>query len=392
MRAAGYRRTIHASYLGYITQAVVNNLAPLLFLIFQDTYNLPLEQITLLITVNFCVQLTVDLLSTLFVDRIGYRTCIVAAHLLCAVGLIGLALFPTLFGTPYAGLLCAVVLYAVGGGLIEVLISPIVEACPTESKAAAMSLLHSFYCWGTVAVVVVSTGFLALAGKGSWQALCCLWAILPLGNALLFTRVPINALTEKNEGMRPGELFSNQIFWLFLVLMLMAGASEQGMSQWASAFAERGLGVSKAVGDLAGPCFFSLLMGTARALSAKYEAKIDLLAVITGSGALCVGAYLLAALAPSPLLSLLGCGLCGLSVGVLWPGIFSLASAHFPKGGTALFALLALGGDLGCSGGPTLVGLVAGAFGEDLKAGLLAALVFPAVLVLCSLLYRKAKH
>ncbi len=387
-----YRHTIYASYLGYITQAVVNNLAPLLFLIFQDSMGLPLRQITFLITVNFCIQLLVDLLSAKFVDRIGCRTCVVAAHVLSAAGLAGMAAFPRLAGDPYAGLLGAVVLYAVGGGLIEVLISPIVEACPTERKAAAMSLLHSFYCWGTVAVVLLSTGFLAAFGKSRWPVLCCLWAILPLANALYFARVPIASLTEENEGMGLRELCARREFWLFLALMVTAGASEQAMSQWASAFAERGLGVTKAVGDLAGPCFFSVLMGSARALYAKYERRLPLLTALTGSGILCVVAYLLAVLSPWPLLSLAGCGLCGFSVGILWPGVFSLASAHFPRGGTALFALLALGGDMGCSGGPTLVGLAAGAFGDSLKAGLAFAMVFPAALAALCAVYRRGRR
>ena len=391
MTTLSYQHTIRASYLGYVTQAAVNNLAPLLFLIFQDTFGPPLGKITLLITVNFCTQLLVDLFSARFIDRIGYRAGIVAAHVLCAAGLAGMAALPFLLPDAYAGLLAAAVLYAVGGGIIEVLISPIVEACPTQRKAAAMSLLHSFYCWGSVAVVLLSTGFLALFGKGSWRALCCLWALLPVGNALFFLCVPIASLTGEGGEMGMGRLFSQKLFWLFAVLMVTAGASELAMSQWASTFAEQGLGVSKAAGDLAGPCFFSLLMGSARAIFAKYEAKIDLLTALMGSGVLCVCAYLLAVLAPSPLLSLAGCGLCGLAVGIFWPGVFSLAAARFPRGGTALFALLALAGDLGCSGGPTLVGLVAGAFGDDLRAGLAAAAVFPAVLILCGLICRRAR-
>lgn len=391
MKKLTYQHTIYAGYLGYVTQAVVNNLAPLLFLIFQDSFGLPLQRITLLITVNFCIQLLVDLLSAKFVDRIGYRKCIVAAHVLCAAGLLGMAFLPSLLTNAYPGLLIAVILYAIGGGLIEVLISPIVEACPTPSKAAAMSLLHSFYCWGTVAVVLLSTLFLALFGKTNWQILSCLWALLPLCNAVFFAKVPIATLTQEHEGMSLRALFGQKMFWIFLVLMVTAGASEQAMSQWASAFAEQGLGVSKVAGDLAGPCFFSILMGSARALYAKFGEKVDLLTFLTVSGGLCVCAYLLAAFAPVSQLSLIGCGLCGFAVGILWPGVFSIASARFPKGGTALFALLALGGDLGCAGGPTLVGLVAGAFGDSLKAGLTAAIFFPVVLIIGSLVCRKRK-
>ena len=392
MKKLDYRHTIRAGYLGYITQAVVNNLAPLLFLIFQDGFGLPLQRITLLITVNFCVQLLVDLSSAKFVDRIGYRPCIVAAHVLCATGLVALAVLPFILGDAFVGLLLAVILYAIGGGLIEVLISPIVEACPTDDKAAAMSLLHSFYCWGAVSVVLLSTGFLAVFGKGSWRVLACLWAVLPLCNAVFFSRVPIATLTAENEGMSLGELFASKVFWVFMALMVTAGASELAMSQWASAFAERALGISKAMGDLAGPCFFAVLMGSARVFYAKYGERIDLLTFIMGSGALCVFSYLLAAFSPVPLLALIGCGLCGLSVGIMWPGVFSIASAHFPRGGTALFALLALGGDLGCSGGPTLVGMVAGLFGESLKAGLAAAALFPLVLIVCAVLFRSMRH
>ena len=386
-----YRATIYASYFGYITQAIVNNLAPLLFVVFQSTFSIPLEKITFLITLNFCIQLVVDLVSAKFVDRIGYRICIVAAHILAAAGLIGLAAFPALFRDPYHGILAAIFLYAVGGGLIEVLISPIVEACPTDNKASVMSLLHSFYCWGTVGVIALSTGFLALFGTAHWRWLTCLWAVVPIVNGIVFTRVPLGTLTAEGEGYSIRKLFSMKLFWLFAILMVAAGASEQAMSQWASAFAEKGLGVSKALGDLAGPCLFSVLMGLARVFYAKFGEKIDLTVAMIGSSLLCIGAYLLAALAPWPLLALVGCGLCGLSVGILWPGIFSVASARIPKGGTAMFALLALAGDLGCSGGPTAVGLIAGAFGDRLQAGLLFAPVFPLALIVCSLLCRKVK-
>ena len=384
-----WRHTQYASYLGYITQAVVNNLAPLLFLIFQEVYRIPLEQITLLVTVNFCVQLSVDMLSTRFVDKIGYRPCIVAAHFFAAAGLAGLGVFPRLLPDPFAGLLAAVFLYAIGGGLIEVLISPIVEACPTENKASAMSLLHSFYCWGSVGVILLSTLFLGAFGKGAWTVLALLWALLPLFNAFWFWRVPIARLTEEGEALPLSKLFSQKLFWIFAALMVAAGACELSMSQWASAFAESGLGVSKTVGDLAGPCFFAVLMGCARVVYAKVGHKLNLLNAQWMCGLLCVVAYLMTALSPIPVLALLGCGLCGFSVGILWPGTFSVAARYLPKGGTAMFALLALFGDLGCTGGPTLVGFVSGIFGGELKMGLLAAVVFPMLLILAVLVCKR---
>ncbi|MDD3410232.1 MAG: MFS transporter [Eubacteriales bacterium] len=376
-----YNHTLYASYLGYITQAIINNFAPLLFLTFQTQYALPLEQITLLVTVNFLVQLCVDALSAKFVDRIGYRRCIVGAHLLCTLGLTGLCFFPGWFGNPYWGLMTAVVLYAVGGGLIEVLISPIVEACPTDRKAAAMSLLHSFYCWGHMFVVLATTAFFALAGVNRWPLLAVLWALVPLCNAFYFSQVPIARLNEDGQSMSLRELFGSKLFWVLALLMVCAGASEQGMSQWASAFAESGLGVSKTLGDLFGPCLFAGTMGLSRLLYSKLSERLPLVPCMLACGLLCIASYLLAALCALPALGLLGCALCGFSVGLFWPGTFSLASARCPRGGTALFALLALAGDLGCSSGPTAVGFVANATGGALRMGLLAAIAFPLLLI-----------
>lgn len=376
-----YNHTLLASYTGFVTQAIINNFAPLLFLTFQRLYQIPLEKITFLVTANFGVQLVVDMLSALFVDRIGYRISIVAAHIFSAVGLVGLGVFPQWFSHPYYGLLAAVACYAIGGGLIEVLVSPIVEACPTEKKSANMSLLHSFYCWGSVFVVLASTLFFFLSGIENWRVLAVLWAIIPLLNALYFTQVPINHLVDQENSLSLGNLFSLRMFWLFLLLMVCAGASEQAMSQWASAFAESGLGVSKAVGDLAGPCFFAVLMGLSRVFYAKKSENITLTNFMIGSGLLCLVSYLLAAYSPFPLLSLLGCALCGLAVGIFWPGTLSLAAQNCPRGGSAMFALLALAGDVGCVAGPTLVGLVAGAAGDNLKTGLFAAILFPLLLL-----------
>ena len=384
------RPTIYACYGGYITQAIVNNLAPLLFLIFRDSFGIPLEQITLLVTVNFLVQLGVDLVAAKVADKLGWRKCLVAAHVSAALGLAGMGILPMVL-PPFAGLLCAVTLYAVGGGLIEVLISPVVEACPTENKAGIMSLLHSFYCWGTVAVVALSTLFLAVFGKDSWQILAMCWAVFPLAVGACFTRVPIYPLTEEGEGLSIRSLCRMKSFWLFVVLMVAAGASEQAMSQWASAFAESGLGISKTMGDLLGPCIFSVLMGSARVFYAKMSERIDLNSYLIYSGILCVGAYLLASLSPVPALALVGCGVCGLSVGILWPGVFSLAAAEIPKGSTAMFALLALAGDLGCSGGPTTVGVLSGAFNGELKTGLLFAIVFPVVMIAGALILKRNK-
>lgn len=376
-----YSHTLYASYLGFVTQAVVNNFAPLLFLTFQRQLHVPLEQITLLVSLNFAVQLAVDALAARIVDGLGYRFWMVAAHVLSGIGLICLGVLPGLMAQPFIGLLIAVVLYAIGGGLLEVLVSPVVEACPTERKEAAMSLLHSFYCWGHVFVVLASTAFFALFGVARWPVLACVWALLPLLNAVYFSQVPINSLAGGQTGSPLRKLLGSKLFWTLALLMVCAGASEQGMSQWASAFAESGLHVSKAVGDLAGPCLFAALMGTARALHAKHSERWPLPRVMTCCAALCVGGYLLASLSASPLLSLMGSAVVGFSVGVFWPGTFSLAAAGNPAGGTAMFALLALAGDLGCATGPAVVGFVANAADGALRVGLFAAIVFPLLLL-----------
>lgn len=377
-----YEHTIYASYIGYITQAIVNNFVPLLFLTFASDYQLTLDKITLITTVNFLVQLTVDLLSAKFIDKIGYRVSILFAHLCAGAGLLGLAFLPALFGNAYAGIMAAVVLYAIGGGIIEVLISPIVEACPTEKKEAAMSLLHSFYCWGHLLVVLLSTLFFHVFGIANWRILACLWSVIPFLNALYFSVVPIYPIAAEQEKLSLSALFRQKAFWLIIVLMICAGASEQAMSQWASAFAESALSVSKTIGDLAGPCAFAFCMGTARALYGKYSDYIPLKKMMLGSAVLCITCYAVAVFARSPVFGLIGCALCGFSVGIFWPGTFSIAALALPGGGTAMYALMALAGDLGCSSGPTVVGMVANAFGNNLAAGLLVAMIFPIVMFL----------
>ena len=384
---------MYACFVGYIVQAIVNNFVPLLFLTFESSYGIPLSQITMLITFNFGIQLLVDLLSAKFVDKIGYRVSIVMAHIFAALGLAGLVVLPDLLPNAFAGLLIAVVIYAIGGGLIEVLISPIMESCPSENKEKAMSLLHSFYCWGHVGVVLLSTLFFWFFGIADWKILALLWVIIPVCNGILFCKVPIAPLIEEGEiGMSLRELCKNRIFWILMLMMMCAGASEQAVSQWASTFAEQGLGVSKTIGDLAGPMSFAILMGSARAFYGKFGDRIDLDKFMQASSLLCIVSYLCISLSPLPLFSLIGCSLCGLSVGIMWPGTFSKASAALRNGGTAMFALLALAGDVGCSGGPTLVGFVTGLASDDLKKGILAGILFPILLIVGIVSLKKAKR
>ncbi len=387
-----YKHTTYACFMGYIVQAIVNNFVPLLFVTFQKTYGIPLSQITLLITINFIVQLFVDILSATFVDKIGYRASAVLAHIFSAVGFVSLTVLPDMLGSPFVGILVSVVIYAIGGGLLEVLISPIVEACPTKNKEKAMSILHSFYCWGHMGVVLLSTAFFAAFGVELWKILALIWAVVPVLNAVLFSRVPIYSLHEEGEkGLSFKQLFSKKIFWVLMLMMLCAGASEQAVSQWASTFAEQGLGVTKTVGDLMGPMAFAALMGLSRLIYGKFSDKIELDRFMNLSCLLCLLSYLCIAFVPSAFVSLIGCAVCGFSVGILWPGSFSKAAAGVKGGGTAMFALLALAGDLGCCSGPTFAGFVSSAFDGDLKRGILAAGIFPALMLLAIFLSKKLK-
>ena len=388
-----YKKTVYACFVGYIVQAIVNNFVPLLFLTFEKNYNIPLSQITMLITFNFGIQLIIDLLATKFVDKIGYRISVVLAHIFSALGLICLVFLPDILPNAFVGLFIAVVIYAIGGGLIEVLISPIVESCPSDNKEKTMSLLHSFYCWGHVAVVLLSTLFFKVCGINNWKLLALIWAVIPIMNGIVFTKVPIASFIEEGEkGMTVKELCKNKTFWILMLMMLCAGASEQGVSQWASTFAEKGLGVSKTIGDLAGPMSFAILMGSARAFYGKFGDRINLDKFMIGSSILCIFSYLSISLLLSPFLSLIGCAICGLSVGIMWPGSFSKAAITLRKGGTALFALLALAGDVGCSVGPTLVGFISELASADLKKGILAGILFPILLVVGLIILRKNKQ
>ena len=388
-----YRKTLIACYLGFITQAIAANFTPLLFLKFHKDYGIPLGKIALIPTVFFLTQLLIDVFCARFVDRIGYRLSVVVSEVASALGLVGLAVLPELFPDPFAGILLSVLIYAIGSGLIEVLVSPIVEACPFEHKDAVMSMLHSFYCWGCVGVILLSTVFFALFGIGHWRLLAVLWSLIPLYNIFNFATCPIERLTEEGEGMTIGSLLRTPFFWIAILLMVCAGASELSMAQWASAFVESALGFSKTMGDLIGPCLFAVAMGISRVIYGKYGEKMNLHLFMIGSGILCFVCYLVTALPAVPLLGLAGCVLCGFSVGILWPGTISITSPRLPQGGTALFALLAMAGDLGGASGPSLVGIVTQHSGDQMQSGMLAGSIFPLLLIAALLLIsRKAKE
>lgn len=386
-----YKQTMTACYLGFVTQAICCNFIPLLYMTFHSTYGITFSELAMVSTVFFFTQLLVDVICSKTVDRVGYRASIIAAEITSSAGLVGLAFVPDLTPEPLAGIFICVIVYAIGSGITEVIASPIVEACPSDNKEAAMSLLHSFYCWGSVAVILGSTLFFAVFGIEKWRILAGLWSLIPLYNIYNFSVCPIDKTVDETESMKLGELLRSRLFWLLAVLMICAGASELSISQWASAFAESALHVSKTVGDLAGPCGFAVCMGISRTFYGKFGEKIDLTAFMAVSAVLCLGCYLLAGLSKIPLLGLIGCAVCGITVGLMWPGTISTAARIMPRGGTAMFALLAMGGDIGGSFGPAIVGSVSQRAGDNLQAGLLAGIGFPLVLAIGVLIVRK-KH
>lgn len=391
MRLTDTKHTVRASSLGYIIQSMVNTFAPLLFVTFQNTYEISLSQLSLLIAANFAAQIILDLLASGFADRIGYRKCVVAAQILITVGIAGLAFFPELFANPFVGLVIAAVIYGSGGGLTEVLLTPIVQACPIERKDKAISMLHSFYCWGSVIVILGSTAFFGAAGIQNWKALALIWAVLPLINAIYFSLVPMYELVAEGERMKWKDLAGNGMFWLLIIFMFCAGSCEMGIAQWASSFAEEGLHVSKAAGDLLGPCLFAVLKGTERVWYGKKGNDKYLWAFMMFCAILCAGCYVVLGVSGSAVISLIACTVAGFSTGVMWPGTFTSAAQMMPKGGTALFGILALAGDVGCGAGPVIVGAISSGMGDDLQAGFLAGTSF-AVLMIIGLLILKGRQ
>lgn len=323
----------------------------------------------------------VDFISAKVVDRIGYRKCAVASQFFSAVGLLGLTIFPYIFPNAYIGILFSVLIYAIGSGLIETVGSPIVQACPIDNKDKYMSMIHSFYCWGHVLVVIASTVFFKLFGMDNWRVLSAIWSAVPIVTMFFFMKVPICSLAEEGKTLGGRHFIKMPVFWLLIVLMFCSGASEQGISQWISTFAEAGLGIDKTTGDLLGTCMFAVLMGASRVFYGKLGHKFDLNKYMLLSGCLCFVCYFVAGASESAVVSLIACIFCGTTVGIMWPGIYNVSTDVIKNGGTGLFAYLALAGDIGCASGPGILGIAAELFNNNLKAGMLVSGVFPIVFV-----------
>lgn len=380
MNKNAFKSTLHACYLGYITQALIVNLPPLLFVVFRDKFGLSYTMLGSIVLLIFVTQLIVDALAIKFVDKIGQRMSAMIAHAFASVGMVALAFLPRVMPLPFMGIVISSILFSIGGGLIEVLVSPIVESLPGDAKASSMSLLHSFYSWGQVLVILVSTVTLLFVGQDLWYYLPLLWSVLPLFTLFKFAKVPLMPPEEAHNQTPLRTLFKSKVFLMALLLMVCSGASELSMAQWASLFAEKGLGISKTLGDLLGPCLFAVMMGTVRTWYGIKGQTININNVLIACSALCIVSFVITAIVPIPAISLLGCALCGLSVSLMWPGMLSMTAAGYPSGGVAMFAILAIGGDLGCSIGPQLTGIIADK--SSLNMGLLASIIFPAIMLI----------
>lgn len=390
-----YKSTLCASFLGYITQAIMLNFPPLLYIFFQTNLGLTLSQVSFLITANIVVELIVDMIVSKYAVKIGYRPLIICATIFAISGLFSMFILIEIIANPFVALILSMGLCGAGGGIMEVLISPIVEACPTKNKTGMMSLLHSFYCWGQAAVVLITTVFFLIFGIENWQFIAIFWTLVPLTSMILFCMCPIYTLEKEGEKSSTlKELFTSKVFWVLVIMMICSGASELAMAQWASAFAETVLGRSdlKWLTDLLGPCLFAICMGCTRVFYAKMSEKIDLTKGIFISSLICISAYLISVISPIPALCLVGCALCGIGAGIMWPGSFSIASSKLPQGGVLMFGLLALSGDFGCLVGPFLAGQVSAIFDDELKYGLAVSIIFPLTLaIICGTMFFKSK-
>ena len=383
------KHTISACFIAITVQAIILNFPPLLFVTFENDLGISLAEISTLIAISFITQLSMDFTASKLPRVFNTRAMLVAGQVCSSVGLFCIAILPKII-PPYAGLIIGMVIASFGSGIIEVLGSPTIEACPVENKSKILTVLHSFYCWGLVLTVIVSTVFFYFFGIENWEILTCIWACIPAVNAVMFLKVPIYHTKQYHTAQKSNKsVLHSFVFWALLGIMVCGGAAELAMSQWASSFAESGLGVSKTVGNLLGPCAFAVLMGSARILYAKYSSRINLSAYMIFSAALCIVSYLMAALSPIAVVSLIGCALCGFAVGIMWPGTLVMATENVSGGGIKMFALLALAGDIGCTVGPSSAGFIAQLFGHNLRISFLFLALFPAIMIVLILMIRK---
>lgn len=399
-----FRLTLMAARMGFFTQALVNNLAPVFFVLFRVLYGFSYLQVGILAALNFTLQLFADITSPNLISRFGYRKCAMTAQALCAVGLILMPGLCILTGGVYISFIIPVLIYSYGAGMIEVLASPIVEAIPDLPENTKMSMLHSFYSWGQMTCVALTTLALHFIGYERWFLIPVLWSAIPIFGIILFSRARLDmADMAEKESEKGGRLFCRS-FVLMLIIMTCAGASEIAMSEWSSLFAEEALGVSKVAGDLFGPCMFALFMGMGRMCHAKFGERLNLSRLIKACSLLCVICYVGAALLRPAAASLIFCALTGLSVSLMWPGALSLAAAR-NNGGARMYGLLAAFGDIGCIIGPVVTSSVSefadgneriraigAAYGLSadktaLRASLLAMALIPLVMLICLSLF-----
>ncbi len=384
-----YFPTKLAGYVGFVVQAIVNNFLPILFIVFQNVYNLSYEKLGRLILFNFATQMFIDLITPKIIAKIGYRKAASLSQGAAAAGLILLGTLPSLMNNTYLAIIISIIIYATGSGLMEVILSPMIEMLPTGNKSGNMAVLHSFYCWGQAFTVLVTTGLVFLFGFKQWYFIPAIWAIIPFLNMFSFLRVPIVQPSPDEKMSTFSELVKKPLFLVYMVMMFCAGASEIAMAEWASIFAQNALGVSKAIGDITGPCAFALFMGTGRVVYAKLSKKVSFTKMLVILNIFCFVCYMVVAVCKIPIIALIFCAVCGFTVSISWPGIYSAGARTFTTGGAVMFSVFAMCGDTGCALGPWLIGVLADKF--SLNVGFAAASVFPLVMVICALYILKLR-
>ena len=384
-----YKITKYTCYLFYVLQGTLLNLTPLLFVPLMEQYGLSYMKLGALASVNFATQLIVDIVLSKLTDKHRYR---ISLRLSASAAFIGYMIFawaPGRLGDPYTWLLIGTVVYSIGAGLMEITISPLIHALPDKAKGKSMAILHSFYAWGVVLTVIVSTSVLAIIGRDKWNFIVTGWLIVPVIGFILSCIMPVPK-PESGENERTAGSFRILIkpaFILFLAMIFFGSCAEAVMTQWSSAFLERAVGLDKLIGDIAGMSMFALMLGLCRMASAALDKKISLSTYMMLGTIGAVICYIIVSVSNVAAVSLIFCALTGFMVGMLWPGTLVLAADAFPKAGAWLFAYLAVAGDLGGVFGPWITGAIADRSG--LNAGLGAAAIFPVIGLICMIIYKR---
>lgn len=358
LTAKSYQLTTISCFVGIFCQAVSSNITAILFIPLMTLYGLSYVHLGLLVGINFTTQVLVDIIASRLVDRYGFRVFVLPSDILAVIGLVLFGLTPVLFDNILTGLVFSTIIFSASCGLQEVMLSPIVNAIPHNDKGPAMALMHSFYAWGQVATIIITTLFLFFFGIENWQVIVFLWALVPLVNFFMFLAAPFPGVIHENQRMTMRDLILKPFYLVALLAIMGGAATELVMNQWSSTFSEKVLELPKVTGDILGMCGFAVFLGLGRVLYGRYGSKINMNNVLVGSAAAAVVCYIAVAISPLPAISLAACAVCGLAASLLWPGTLVITAEKYPLAGAWIFAILAAAGDIGAASGPFAAGVI----------------------------------